>query len=402
MNAFIKIIQWGAWIFAATAVLEAVLWPPSIPFQFDSFFFPFALIFLGVSIIIQKEYRLFLVLFVVIFVVGLLSDLIAHGTLRTNIFGLLLRWLKWPAVFAAFAFVDIPFITQKNLRAIVNGVFLTLSFVNIAILLNVAGTGEQLQFLYTPKTDLIIANFREIGAFRLSGTFMSPNDNAAVFALFLFYFLRDGLERNWKFIFVSLIFILLTQSRTVFAATSVTFVAYIIRDLAVKKEQNYKWPILMVAAVLVFMGIFSSTNLTTLFSGDAFSSYSWQTRLNNIQFFTESSLLNYVFGHGVLLDAYNELGVYLDSEYLGLLFQYGLLGTLIWIMIAFNGIFVQAKREGGFFWVSALMLVLIISITNYTLMNYAVSPFLMFLLGVAVFFDRKRSMSIPNKKPANP
>lgn len=402
MNAIMKIVPWGALVFALSSVFEAVLWPPSIPFQLDSLFFPFAFIFLLMSIFGQKSFRLFLALFLALFLVGVLSDLMAHGTIRTNILGLLLRWLKWPSVFAAVAFMDVPILNAKHVRAGVMGMFFSMAIINIAILLNIEGSGEYLQMLYTPKSDLLIANFKEVGAFRLSGTFMSPNDNAAVFALFLFYFLREGLERNWKFIFVCLFFILLTQSRTVFAATAVTFLAHIVRDITVSRKRNYKWPVFMIVAVLIFMGIFSSTNLTTLFSGDAFTSYSWQTRLNNIQFFTQSDAGSYVFGHGVLLDAFEQLGVYLDSEYLGLLFQYGLLGTLIWMGITVTGVFFQSKGHGGFFWISTMLLVLIISVTNYTFMNYAVSPLLMFLLGVSVFLDRKRSNSIPMTNPANP
>jgi hypothetical protein len=390
MNEMMKIVKWGAVLFSVMCVIEALFWPSSIAFYPDNYLFPFGLIFLGYVFAAHKESRVFIAFFGLMFFTGLVSDLMAHKELRPESIGYLLRWLKWAAIFSGFAYGLKDLMRREQLDLAVKAAFMALAIINVLILVNIGGTGESIQYLFTPKSDFLISNFNEVGGFRLAGTFMNPNDNAAVFGLFFLYFLSDGIRKNWQFLIIAFVLVLLTQSRTVFMALVViSLMEYI---MSYKANRGSIWiPISVLLVSAAFLLVFNASNLVSIVTGEAFVSNSWMTRLDNLRLFSDIPMSNRIFGHGVLNDPYASLGVFIDSEYLAILFQYGIIGFLIWLSGIFYAIIgIGRKPENKWFWITAFILVLVISFTNYALLNQVVAIALMSLLGLYAFAAKNK------------
>jgi hypothetical protein len=380
MKVWERILLTLSAVFASASLMGELFWPAHLRFIVDDLFFPFGLIFLGYIFVNKKEWRWFIGVFVLLSAWGLLSDLLANQTLRIQPIGMLARWLKWPIICLTVAQFSALNITKRKVEHGIVLVFLSLVGVNFVMLLNPFGLGEALSEFYGANPLLILANYNEFGAFRLSGTFANPNNNAAVFALFLVFFLHVDARKYWKYILLAFVLIFLTQSRTTLIISVLILGIYVVRIIPMRRTL---W-IIPLGMLTLFGGIFffRSRALLSIFDGSAFQSNSWMQRMEHYEVFHDATSRELFAGHGVILDPITQVGFYFDSEYLSIFYQYGIIGGVCWLSALFLlGRITAGKNRFTGLAGSILLLVLGVSITNFTFLNVEFATLLAFLCG---------------------
>ena len=386
MKSWESILHYLSLLFVTFSLAGELFFPAHVRFILDDLFFPFGVLFLAVTFFKKPKWRWFILAFGAITIWGFLSDTLANGTIRTAPFGMLLRWMKWPIMCITIAEVGQLKIKRNH---VLNGIilsFLFLAGINILMILNPLGFGRWLSVLYSPKLDILLSNYHEFGAFRLSGTMLNPNNNAILFGLFLIFFLHVDARKYWKYILLAFIMIFLTQSRTVMLITLVILGLYVLR--ANSRKVNM---ILIPAGVASFIGglfLFRSTNLVSMFNGSAFQSNSWTSRMDHYEILVNSGMKEMILGHGIVLDPIAAVGFHFDSEYLSIGYQYGVIGLFIWAIII--GLLLKitrkADRKSTFQW-AIVLFIFGIAATNFTFLNVECATLMMILIGSWLFLQ---------------
>jgi hypothetical protein len=136
--------------------------------------------------------------------------------------------------------------------------------------------------------------------------------------------------------------------------------------------------------------VFSFPNLRSMFNGDALVSSSFMQRVSNLSNALDSDGLTLVIGNGVIKNPLMEFGVFIDSEFIAVLVQYGLVGILLWIMvlIAIN-IHFKFKSVQGRYWFLITVLILGTSATNYAFLHGSIGAILTLFLGLSYVGSRE-------------
>lgn len=327
MNTFKKTVSVGALLFVAACLFDTLFWSSQKSFGIDNLLFPFALGYTGLISLEKKSWRPLILSFLAIAGWVLICDLITHENFRVRSVGMSMRWIKWGTIIFIVGNLPTAWFSPAKLMTFVKVIFLTFVGINLIMYLNPFGWGEQLSYFYAPKEEVILGNYREFGGFRLVGTMLNPNNNAIVLSLFLLYFLSLNAKENWKYIVLCFLLVFLTQSRTGMIASVLLIVFHLLLANTLKRN------ILILGggfAALIF-GLFfiRSTNLISLFTGEAFRSNSWLSRVEHYSVFFESSISQQIMGRGIILDPVEQIGFHLDSEYLSILLQYGYIGLFL-------------------------------------------------------------------------
>jgi hypothetical protein len=351
MKSALRLLEGLSILFVIVSIFGALFWPAQRTFIFDDILLPFALINLIIVFLQKPKWRVIIALFVAMCAWGLISDFLANDGLRTSTLGLLIRWLKWPTIIATIVTIRHFEIKKKDVVNFISLTFLALSSINLILLINPLHFGELLHMVYSPKIQVLLGNYHEFGGFRLSGTMRNPNNNAAIFGLFLIFFLCLNPSKYWKYCVLAFFFIFLTQSRTML------LIILGIITLVVLKSNTRKMNMFLIPTgilgVISLLFMFRSTNLMSILSGQAFLSNSWTERMSHYSVFFNSPNTDKFLGHGIILDPLASVGVYFDSEYLSILFQYGIVGLAILTAITFYLPFLIKKITGYsflYFW----------------------------------------------------
>lgn len=392
MKTLERIVYLLALLFAVFGLTGELFFPAHVRFILDDLLFPFGLIYLALTFFKQKEWRWLILAFGAMAVWGGLSDLLAHGGIRTAPIGMLLRWLKWPIIVIAIA--DLATIRAKKdqIENAMRFVFLALAGLNIVMILNPLGWGQVLSEWYSPKSDVMLSNYNEFGAFRLSGTMLNPNNNAILFGLFFLYFLHVNARKYWKYILLAFVIIFLTQSRTVLLVALLIFGLYVIR------MSSRRTNLILIPAALISLiaGLFlvRSTNLMSIFNGSAFTSNSFTLRVEHYNVLFESNTSELLFGHGIVLNPLEAVGFYFDSAYLSITYQYGIVGILIWLTIVASLFWmIRTTNRKSTFAMAVVIFVLGIASTNFTFLNTESATLLMVVVGAWLFGQRNNELS---------
>jgi hypothetical protein len=391
MKTWERILHFLSLAFVVLSLFGALFVSASSQFILDDLFFPFGVLFLVYSFFKEPKWRWLILAFGAMSAWGMMSDILANSGIRTQPMGMLIRWIKWPIILITVA--DLHKVNiKKNL--VENGVvvaFLLLAGINILMMLNPVGFGRYLHEIYNPKIEVLLSNYHEFGAFRLSGTMLNPNNNAILFGLFLLFFLHIDPRKYWKYIVLAFVLIFLTQSRTTLLITLLIVGLYILRYNS-RKTNLILIPggILALTAGLFF---FRSTNLMSIVDGSAFKSASWTDRVEHYGILFTSGLRELILGHGVVLDPIAAVGFHFDSEYLSLGYQYGLIGLFIWLSIIGISFFLiqRANRKSTFSW-ALVLFILGIASTNFTFLNVECATLMMSLVGAWLFLQSKNEL----------
>lgn len=392
MRTLERILYLLALLFAVFGVIGELFFPAHVRFILDDGLFPFGVMYLALIFFKKKDWRWLILAFGAMAVWGGLSDLLAHGGIRTAPIGMLLRWLKWPIILVAVADLSRIGARKEQVENAMCFLFLALAGLNIIMILNPFGWGLALSEWYSPKSDVMLSNYNEFGAFRLSGTMLNPNNNAILFGLFLLYFLHMNARKYWKYILLAFVIIFLTQSRTVLLVSLFIFGIYIIQT------SSRRTRLILIPATLfsLLIGLFlvRSTNLMSIFNGSAFTSNSFTLRVEHYNVLFESKTSELLVGHGIVLNPLDAVGFYFDSAYLSITYQYGIVGMLIWLMIIASiwSMIRMWNRTSTFAWAVTLFILGVAS-TNFTFLNTESATLLMIAVGAWLFGQRKNELS---------
>jgi len=376
------IINLGAVTYVIICILQAVLFPPAFLGSLDNVFFIFALLNIAIINIEEKEWRLITLSFLLFFSWSVASDLFNHGyAVKSNI-TYLLYFVKWPAILVTVLNLVKRKSAMQKMRYFVDVLLFLIISINLFLLVNPFDYGESLQNVFTPKPYSNFVFFNEFQNFRLIGTQMNSNDNAVIMSLYYFYYLMID-NKKWYFILIVGCLIVLTQSRTVFILTVVLTLLFLFFSLKDRMSNKRFIQSSMAVCVLLSVIVLSSGNLRSLFNGEAFRSNSLMVRLDNLSSALSLDSNTLLLGRGTILNPIDTLGVYIDSEYVRVILQYGFIGMAFWVLIAV-AILKQFKlRSMNFtYWLVLITFVFGVSLTNFTFSHGDLGVAIVFFMGL--------------------
>jgi hypothetical protein len=383
-------------IYLLINLLASLFWPLNDVFFFENLLFFPALLFTAYVLIATKPFsRKIAILLIIVFLVFLLIELIHNQTIVIQHILYLLRWLKYAVLFS-LAYYFYQLFTPKTSLLIFKGLFLILAGINVFILLNFLGTGEALQYFFSPKENFLISNFYEPGVLRLGGTMMNPNDNAMVFSVFALFFTLHRNFKDYYFAFFAIVLLLLTQSRTaivILIAIGLLLTTYKFIFAKVSKKQVFVFLTISVV-FFAFISLFNMSYLNTVFTGKAFESNSVSVRMVNFFNVVNSPTEVLIWGNGVILDQIAIYGKYLDSEITVVIAQFGVFGLFVWLIFIGTLLFFGFKKNVySTLWISLVLLFLGAALTNLSFLSTQLGVFLFIVLG----FANKQKMDIIQK-----
>lgn len=377
MKAFKSIVLFLAVFYVLLSIVQVLFLPYGFVDSLDNWFFVVGFLFTLYLSFIDKKSRMIFFSFSLLFIWTFVSQ-IQNGI--DNLFHNLnyhFIFIKW----AVILIVSMHTLEDKKLSKFIaptiNTIFLILVGLNLLIAINPQGLGELLQHNYTSSNYSDFVFFNEPGSFRLAGTQLNPNDNALIFGCFILYFFQE-IKRNWVFVLIAIGILVLTQSRTIVLILIFIGLYILVKNgwnkITLKKIMVLFLPILLLGILLFF----NSNYLVSLFNGDAFVSNSFLSRIENYNFLTSFSLKDLIVGKGVLQNTPDTFGFYFDSEYLGIIFQFGIIGLICWLLI----IITFLKISKNIFIRLFLVLILFTSFTNFTFLNLQTAVIISFFLGI--------------------
>ena len=220
---------------------------------------------------------------------------------------------------------------------------------------------------------------------RLSGTFINPNNNGFVFALFGVYFLVSGERAKYILLSISGVLIVLSQSRTAFLAFLVVLVLV---GLWLLSKHSRRRALYFLGGMCLFLMVaiqLNLKNLNSIFDGSAFRSNSITTRFEVIQKTIEVNEQNIWLGHGKINNIPDFLGYSIDNEYAYLYLEYGAIGIFFFLLlIGFLGILSMVQNKGHPVSIGLLLIMLVCGLTNLSFTNMEVGPVFALLFACAL------------------
>lgn len=382
MNLAKKIINYLAWTYLVVCLLQVLILPREFLGFLDNIFFLFALTQVVLDSISNKELRPIFIIFSGFFLWTFVSQF--YSNYSNGWFSNLSYQLVILKLLCILLLVNNVLKKDENaaiFRRIVDVMFLALVFLNLFIAINPFGIGESIQNLYTSSNYTDFVYYHEPGVFRLSGTQLNPNNNAIVWMCFAVYYLQF-LKRKWALLLLAIGILFLTQSRTnVIALIACLFIYFLIQFWSKRNMKRLIYVALPILAGALFF-ILKSSYLRALFTGEAFVSKSFLIRLDNYMYLSNFSLFELFIGKGVINKPIDTLGFSLDSEYLGLIFQFGIIGLFCWLALLIG---ILKRNKDRNLQVYLFVLVIIInSFTNLTFLNLQIGVVLIFFLAVSL------------------
>ena len=353
-----KWIFYIAAVFIAVTLIDTLLLPPiNIP-SIDNLVFPFALLAIVWEYRRHKIFRWSLLIALLLVGSSIASNYVNEGiTIKEIIWSI--RWLKlltlaWCAYF----------VRSEN-RFLFDS-FLVISFLG-AVLLNALQLMEftEVVRLYAPKNEWFEFLDQTLVDARVFGALNNSNDNAVVMGLLGLYFFQTRVQRWQIFLAMSLVIVILSQSRTVFLAMLFVVAAIQIINLWKHNKKAAGLSILGVIVVFVGVGFLKLKNLDSLMNGSAFSSNSFVKRLDNVQSAYHQNTDSMIFGHGKISNMIDVIGAHIDNEIAGVYLEYGLVGFIVFAVLVLF-LFGIAFKKKDFFLVGMLVFMLICGLTNLT------------------------------------
>lgn len=305
--------------------------------------------------------------------------------------------IKFFKLTAILSFVLI-YMKGRDIDRIVKFTFLIALTFNLFHYFNLFYFNDYIEVFYAPKHHLDLFGLNSIGepsTRRMLGTLGNPNNNALLFLLFVIYFLpkrEEVLNANHIYTSVAAVFVLACQSRTGFITLIVILFAYfILHRINWKHILFYFATIGGMYVLLQFSGniyLGSLADITLLDSAKRGRFEQWNLIINEMPG-------KWILGHGVNKSFFEQNTIFAESEYMLILYRYGVAGLLVffavWISI-FKKSITQLKSKGGIMIFGVLLVMAIAGITNSPFHVVKLSVLIVFLLGIGLnLTDGKKS-----------
>lgn len=246
-------------------------------------------------------------------------------------------WLevfKYIKFFGAFI-LCITFLNYKMLLLWLKAIFIGLLVFNTLHYFNLFNFNKLIEPYYAAKHHLDFFGLNSIGepaTKRALGTLGNPNNNGFLFLIFTIIFLPSKEDNfNWKnliFPTLSILAMIACQSRTVFIAFIPTLLVYFYFS-----KINWRFVLYFVlVAVLVFIQFdyFGNSYIGSISNANTMEN-AGRSRWDEWTKIVQSMPGNWLLGHGPNKQFFESNGIYAESEYLLILFRYGIIGLIAYL-----------------------------------------------------------------------
>jgi len=312
--------------------------------------------------------------------------------------------LKYVVVFLVFKEIYQPKIKQLTFDI----AFILLIIINIFHYQNILGFNEHIMPLYCGENSIHLLTFGynsigEPATRRMLGLIGNPNNNAILFMIFLIQYLP---KKGWKtkemlFFYMAALAVAACQSRTGFIIFAFIFILnfFIIRWKWWKTTMHISILSLLLLLFFNFESVATyfhldfliqkkdkSDYIASLFNQEAFQSHSWTQRLEIWEDLLKESAQKPIIGHGPQKNHFYDAHLYAENEYVLMVWRYGLIGLLVYLLIYLIPIknMLQLARgnleaKNGVF---IILIFMIASLTNVPLSHTILSPLFFMMMGI--------------------
>lgn len=328
---------------------------------------------------------------------------------KYNSYNDLFEYYKYFKIFLFVYFAKIYVFENKFLDKTIDFIFIILFLLNILQYFNLFNFNYLIEPFYADIKHLVYFGKNTLGepdTKRLLGTFGNPNNNSLGISFFFFYYLFNKRENKIKYLylFLSLLLILASQSRTGFYAITLIFIIYLFtncKDLRFKifYVLLYLFSFFIINRFQDFEKIISSKkeesvlrvdnkinnafkikkNIDSIINQDVsgtkylssvdFEDMDQNTSINSrIKIWGELLKMikvKPIFGHGPQKNFFYSRKLYPENEYILILWRYGILGLIIYVLILFLPLY-KSFRKFGLKLDYNLCFLILISITAIT------------------------------------
>lgn len=363
-----RIVSYIITLYVVIVAVSSLLLPPMNIISIDNWLLPFALLAIIYYYFKTRAFRINFLLIVLIIGSGIISNYINEGLTFNEILWSV-RWLK--LIIIGWASYYLYTNNRQFAESLILTVFIGVTFINALQLMGVHAIVD----LYAPKAEISDLINRSLIDGRLSGTFMNPNNNGFVFALFGIYFLVFAVRAKYILVSISGVLIILSQSRSAFLAFLLTV---LVVSIFVLYRDNRRRLLYFIGGLCVFFMIaiqLNLKNLNSIFDGSAFRSNSITTRIEVIQKTIEVNEQHMYLGHGKINDIPQFLGYSIDNEYAYLYLEYGVLGLFFFLLLlVFLIILSMAQNKGHPASIGLILVMVFCGLTNLSFTNVEVGP----------------------------
>lgn len=242
-----------------------------------------------------------------------------------------MKFLKFMVYLWAFASVFKPI----ELRFVLSLLFIPLAVFNLLHYFNVAGFNELVEPLYAPAHHLEVFGLNSLGqpdTKRALGTMGNPNINGLMFAALLVVFVvpvnyRRGYLIERTLVLSAIMGIMLCQSRTTLIAFAAVMLLYLLMVKARQRAFLYYAAFALVAFAL--LDLVGNSYLGSLGSAERLQR-AGEGRLSQWLKIFDTMPGHWIFGHAPSKEFFEANGIYAESEFVLILYRYGILGLVLW------------------------------------------------------------------------
>lgn len=397
-----NILGYFAFVYSAVCLIQAIFLPPNFLASLDNLLFPMAL--LSLLPFFKKAYLRSweLYAFILFFVFVLFSEILHNGGRLPTEIATFVNFTKGPLIFL-FLNLHHEFIFKLKLQKVLYVAFGVLIALNLFMILNMYGSGQWLQNVFSPKPEMNNLFFNVTGTFRLSGTQMNPNDNGIIWGVLCLFFFFSRFK-SFHLGIICLVFLFTTQSRTVFIGFGLTSLCFLFARYL--NRENLKRIALIftgIVAILIPAMLYGPKNLSQLLNGSAFKSHSFQQRFQNFTGIFDQPASQQWFGNGWMRTLPTDSEVYIDSEWLTFFYSYGFIGFAL-LLLTFALFVLKIYRMHEKFKAAhgVLILVAIAGLSNFVLLNDKISIFVFVILFILCSFYTKFQEVADNQAEEQP
>lgn len=335
------------------AILISVFFLPSFTvvqglaeFRVEDFLLPIVAILLILRKKLKKDS---VVLISMLFSVYILFTIVLNGRLgQYRDYFEVYKMLKFILLYLFFCDVN----WQAKTDSFFVPIFIGLAIFNIAQYFNILGFNTLIEPYYAEPIQLDTFGLNSIGqpdVKRLLGTLGNPNNNSVIWLFFvsLFFITSTASRFQYGLFITAFIGLLACQSRTAFLSFIILFVInLVVRNYSARQRVQ------IIATVSVVFGLFfwlvNASYLGSLLNPEVGKTHSVKGRLEIWTELYGMIIRKPFFGYGPFKEYFYDNGIYPESEYILILWRYGIAGLIIfaaWLYIPF--VKAWQKRPAG-------------------------------------------------------
>lgn len=297
-----------------------------------------------------------------------------------------IKLIKIATFITAFA----VYLNLESIKRILVFIFIGLIIFNGLHYFNVLNFNEIIEPFYSPPHHLNYFGLNSIGepaTKRMLGTMANPNNNAILFLMFFLFFLPSKKENDSNYLILpsfAIIGVMLCQSRTGFLLLMILLLSYFV----LIRPRLKVVIIFSVVAIGFYFGLFYAghTYIDSLGNSEIVKGAS-KGRAVRWKFLIEAFSGHWIIGRGVDKEFLRANNMHAESEYLLMLFRYGFIGLLIFLMFYAQLFFMYIKKvfnRGGFLIPGTLLIFGLAGVTNTPLQSMKLSIIFALAIGIGL------------------